>query len=388
MARGALGDTEVGALVRQTLPFYYQKEARVWDAISDKHLSLLLPVAIYWATSLAYHALDVLQPAWSERFRMHPPEQVAKRNRVTMRRVIEMVLLQHAMQTILGLIVLEDTPHVGAWRTDVHPEQEVLRVVNWLRAAYALVAPGGAGRAADLLLVRAGIALYWWGLPWLQFWLACFIMDAWQYALHRLMHEVRFLYRHLHSHHHRLYVPYAFGALYNHPLEGLLLDTAGAAVAQLGSLINLRQSMVFFTLSTYKTVSDHCGYAFPWYYHPIHLLFPNSAEYHDVHHQRQGLRYNYSQPFFVHFDTLLGTRMDPADFHAMLDQAKARQEGRDEDDEPRVATVALPPRARAATVDDKATARSSPYTTASAWSVVFFVGILVVPVVAYSVGPW
>ena len=232
MARGALGDAEVGALVRQTLPFYYQKEARVWSAISDKHLSLLLPVLIYWVTSLAYHALDVLQPAWSERFRMHPPEQVAKRNRVTMRRVIEMVLLQHAIQTVLGLIVLEDTPSVGAWRTDVHPEEEVLRVVSWLRAAYALVVPGGAGRAADLLLVRAGIALYWWGLPWLQFWLACFIMDAWQYALHRLMHEVRFLYRHLHSHHHRLYVPYAFGALYNHPLEGLLLDTAGAALAQ------------------------------------------------------------------------------------------------------------------------------------------------------------
>ena len=57
MARGALGDAEVGALVRQTLPFYYQKEARVWSAISDKHLSLLLPVLIYWVTSLAYLSL-------------------------------------------------------------------------------------------------------------------------------------------------------------------------------------------------------------------------------------------------------------------------------------------------------------------------------------------
>lgn len=47
-------------------------------------------------------------------------------------------------------------------------------------------------------------------------------MDAWQYALHRSFHESRFLYKHFHSHHHRLYVPYAFGALYNHPLEGVL----------------------------------------------------------------------------------------------------------------------------------------------------------------------
>jgi sphinganine C4-monooxygenase len=28
-----------------------------------------------------------------------------------------------------------------------------------------------------------------------------------------------------------LYVPYAFGALYNHPFEGFLLDTLGAAIA-------------------------------------------------------------------------------------------------------------------------------------------------------------
>jgi hypothetical protein len=47
-----------------------------------------------------------------------------------------------------------------------------------------------------------------------------FVMDAWQYVLHRTFHESRFLYKHFHSHHHRLYVPYAFGALYNHPLEG------------------------------------------------------------------------------------------------------------------------------------------------------------------------
>ncbi|WFD04172.1 sphingolipid C4-monooxygenase [Malassezia obtusa] len=373
MARAALSELEVSALVRQTLPFYYQKEARVFTSISDKHLSLLLPVLVYWGTSLAYHALDVWQPAWSERYRMHPPEQLAKRNRVSMRRVIGMVLLQHAVQTVLGLLVLEDTPHVGAWRTDVHPERDVLAITAWVRAAYAFVARAPAVRAVDVLLVRAAIALYWWGIPWLQFWTACFVMDAWQYMLHRLMHEVRFLYRHLHSHHHRLYVPYAFGALYNHPLEGLLLDTVGAAIAQIVSLINLRQSIVFFTLSTYKTVSDHCGYAFPWYYHPIHLLFPNNAEYHDVHHQSQGLRYNYSQPFFVHFDTLLGTRIDPDDFHAMLERAKHKGEraGDERGAKERVATAT----------------RSSPYTTASAWSVVLFLGILVVPVVAYSLGP-
>jgi Fatty acid hydroxylase superfamily len=54
-------------------------------------------------------------------------------------------------------------------------------------------------------------------------------MDGWQYFWHRAFHESRFLYRNFHSHHHRLYVPYAFGALYNHPLEG---EPGGALLAE------------------------------------------------------------------------------------------------------------------------------------------------------------
>ena len=66
-----------------------------------------------------------------------------------------------------------------------------------------------------------------------------------------------------HSRHHRLYVPYAFGALYNHPVEGFLLDTLGAGIAYLVTGMTARQSMWFFTCSTIKTVDDHCGYALP-----------------------------------------------------------------------------------------------------------------------------
>lgn len=47
----------------------------------------------------------------------------------------------------------------------------------------------------------------------------------------RYMHENKTLYRLIHSHHHKLVVPYAYGALYNQPLESLLLDALGAAVS-------------------------------------------------------------------------------------------------------------------------------------------------------------
>ncbi|RWW31998.1 hypothetical protein GW17_00003346, partial [Ensete ventricosum] len=65
----------------------------------------------------------------------------------------------------------------------------------------------------------------------LQVFMAMLVMDTWQYFVHRYMHHNKFLYRHIHSQHHRLVVPYAVGALYNHPLEGLLLDTFGGAMS-------------------------------------------------------------------------------------------------------------------------------------------------------------
>ena len=110
-----------------------------------------------------------------------------------------------------------------------------------------------------------------------------FLIDTWQYFLHRFFHTNRYLYKHIHSIHHRLYVPYAFGALYNHPLEGFLLDSVGAAMAHSVSLMTTRQAIVLFALSSFKTVDDHCGYRLPL--DPLQLFFGNNADYHDIHHQ-------------------------------------------------------------------------------------------------------
>ena len=109
-----------------------------------------------------------------------------------------------------------------------------------------------------------------------------------------------------HSRHHRLYVPYAYGALYNHPLEGFLLDTLGAGIAYLLTGMTVRQAMCFFTFSTIKTVDDHCGYALPW--DPLQHISSNNAAYHDIHHQSWGIKTNFSQPFFTIWDRLLDTK--------------------------------------------------------------------------------
>jgi sphinganine C4-monooxygenase len=153
-------------------------------------------------------------------------------------------------------------------------------------------------------MMAAG-AIYWYLVPACQFALAIFFVDTWQYFLHRAMHMNQWLYSTLanssalyvvtnavietfHSRHHRLYVPYAFGALYNHPFEGFLLDTLGAALAFKVAGMTTRQGMWFFTCSTIKTVDDHCGYALPW--DPLQHLTSNNAGYHDVHHQSWGIK--------------------------------------------------------------------------------------------------
>lgn len=112
---------------------------------------------------------------------------------------------------------------------------------------------------------------------------ARFLIDTWQYFLHRLMHVNKFLFKQFHSWHHRLYVPYAFGSLYNHPVEGFLLDSLGAVIAEWLTGMTTRQAMVLFSVSTLKTVDDHCGYRFP--YDPFQMITGNNADYHDIHHQ-------------------------------------------------------------------------------------------------------
>ncbi|KAF3520241.1 hypothetical protein DY000_02063665 [Brassica cretica] len=82
-----------------------------------------------------------------------------------------------------------------------------------------------------------------------------FIFDTCQYIVHRYMHHNKFLYRHVHSHHHRLVVPNAVGALYNHPVE-VISDMLGGAAAFFASGMTPRTSVWFFCLVTVKTVDD------------------------------------------------------------------------------------------------------------------------------------
>ncbi|KAJ2907188.1 hypothetical protein MKZ38_006482 [Zalerion maritima] len=308
--------------------------------MSDLWLSLLMPVVAYWLLSMFFHVIDVwdLMP----QYRLHTPAEIAQRNHVSRYEVARDVIVQQIIQTVVGYGLSVTEPHqttgtedydVAVWATRIRIAQRAFptllsllginaaAISKNMSASHPLLAGALAGGHYPFLaaecsngapipafatweLVVAKL-IYWVAIPAIQFFLGILFVDTWQYILHRTMHTNTWLYTTFHSRHHRLYVPYAYGALYNHWFEGFLLDTLGTGLAFKVAGMTTRQGLVFFTCSTIKTVDDHCGYALPW--DPIQHITSNNAAYHDIHHQSWGIKTNYSQPFFTFWDKFLGT---------------------------------------------------------------------------------
>lgn len=230
--------------------------------VSDEILGTFAPIIVYWLYSGMYVMLGSL-----ESYRLHTRKEEDEKNLVPKTDVVKGVLLQQAVQAVVATMLFAVT------RSDNSAQPQP---------------------ASLIVLAR-------------QFFVAMMVLDTWQYFMHRFMHHNKFLYRHIHSQHHRLVVPYAFGALYNHPLEGLILDTVGGALSFLVSGMSPGASIFFFSFATLKTIDDHCGLWLPG--NLFHLFFGNNSAYHDIHHQLYGNKYNFSQPFFVTWDRILGTYM-------------------------------------------------------------------------------
>ncbi|KAF7048123.1 hypothetical protein CFC21_056938 [Triticum aestivum] len=241
--------------------------------VSEETVAAVVPIAVYWAYASVHTALG--HSRLMDKYRLNTKDEEDRKNMVSKRAVILNVLMQHLMQ----LAALA-----------------VLAMVTGGRGATASKAAGGS-RAAEYLTAAARIAV------------AVLVFDAYRYAWHRLAHINRFIYRHLHSWHHRIVVPYAFGAIYGHPIEVLIADTAGASLAVLVTGLSPsspRATAVFLTLCTVKAIDNHCGVCLL----PRRLQSVwNGAAYHGVHHMPRGVRYNFSDLFFVTWDHVFGTHM-------------------------------------------------------------------------------
>lgn len=326
--------------------------------LPDKVSTLLLPIVAYWGLSMFFHWIDTKD--YFPQYRLHTPAEVAKRNRVSRWEVVRDVLIQQVVQTIVGFLLGMTEPDdqigkedydIALWARRIRLAQ---RAIPGLLSLVGVNAQGLSSNLAGAHPTLAGVIkggqystltvsvldngvrtsapafagweillasfLYNYVVPAVQYGIAILVVDTWQYFLHRAMHMNKWLYTTFHSRHHRLYVPYAYGALYNHPFEGFLLDTVGASIAFKAAGMSIRQGMWFFTGSTFKTVDDHCGYALP--FDPLQRLTSNNAGYHDVHHQSWGIKTNFSQPFFTFWDRALGTVWTGGDVSARYEKTR------------------------------------------------------------------
>ncbi|EME82932.1 uncharacterized protein MYCFIDRAFT_35897, partial [Pseudocercospora fijiensis CIRAD86] len=232
--------------------------------VRDFYLLLVLPIAAYWISASLFHLLDCRR--WFQACKIHSYEAGKQRNKATLRQVFRQVLAQQAIQVMFALVSYAEHPALDAGSRNVlNPS-----------AAPAL---------------HKGVELT------LRFIIAIVIADFWQYAWHRVFHSSRFLYKYVHSVHHRLYVPYSFGALYSSLAEAFVVDTIGTTVTFYLSGLPVLPATWFATLSIIKSVNDHSGYRFP--YNPFDYLSANTTDFHDVHHQSWGLKYNYSQIYLT-----------------------------------------------------------------------------------------
>lgn len=150
-------------------PAYFRPRPSLLPWISDKYLSLLTPIVVYWVVSLWFQFLDTAQIPFFEKYRLHEPQEISKRNRVSARRVVAMVAIQQVVQTFVGMFVLEDEQMVLQQVFADH--QGNVKIIAQRVASVAVAIAGRKNGIHAVLLCGPRFAnwLYWWGIPTAQF---------------------------------------------------------------------------------------------------------------------------------------------------------------------------------------------------------------------------
>lgn len=127
-----------------------------------------------------------------------------------------------------------------------------------------------------------------------------YLDDFLYYGVHRLMHH-GWLWKRVHSVHHRIHTPWAITGHYMHPIEYLTT----ASLMLVGPLLlgaHVLPLWIWVVIRQWEAAEGHAGYDFP--FSPTHLL-PGShgAAHHDFHHAK--VKGNYAG-FLAHVDGWFG----------------------------------------------------------------------------------
>ncbi len=205
----------------------------------------------------------------------------------------------------LTAIAMADPPALRRWRIQSRRAKQTNMLGPSIRSWLVNNAAMAAGVVVSWpLLARSGIhagPLPAWPVIVAELLFFVYLDDFLYYWMHRAMHG-RWLYRHVHSWHHRIVTPWAVTGHYMHPLEYVLTGT----VALVGPVLvgaHVVTVWLWFAFRQWEAAEGHSGYDFPWT--PTHLLpFNDGARHHDWHHAR--VKGNYAG-YLTHVDRLFGT---------------------------------------------------------------------------------
>lgn len=132
------------------------------------------------------------------------------------------------------------------------------------------------------------------------------INDVLFYWAHRTLHTFPWLYKHIHSQHHRFTTPISWAAEFAHPVEGILANTIPTLAGPFLLRAHVFTIVVWMMVRMWETLDAHCGFDFP--FSPWRLIAPLmlGPEGHDWHHSHN--RGNYGVSRF--WDWAMGTDLE------------------------------------------------------------------------------
>ncbi len=136
------------------------------------------------------------------------------------------------------------------------------------------------------------------------------------YWMHRGFHESRWLFKKVHSIHHRIMTPWAISGHYMHPVEFV----ATSLVMLIGPLLvgaHVVTLYIWVAWRQWEAAEGHAGYDFP--ISPTRLIpFSDGATHHDFHHAK--IKGNYAG-FFPWTDRAFGTICEGYEEHLQAHRA-------------------------------------------------------------------
>jgi 4-alpha-methyl-delta7-sterol-4alpha-methyl oxidase len=229
-------------------------------------VGIAITVVAYWLAVGFYTAIPFLFPNYAARYRLQPTGR-----QMPMRRHVRMVVLTLFNQTILPLLFFFV---VGS-------------VYFYLGGELSLQLP-----TWPVMLWHIGVYVL--------------VFEVLFYLVHRLLHTP-YLFRTVHSLHHRFKAPVPYCGACVHPVEFVLAYIIPNVAAAIVFGFSFPEYVLFLSLEYVHNVHDHCGYAYPW--DPFQFFDGQNVWNHNEHHKL--IRVNYSGAFTMVLDKFMGTYRKP-----------------------------------------------------------------------------